>query len=77
MLNRNVVGSFENSIPNFGRVLNARVYWSNDADEYPLIRFYITLDDFQNPQAIWLASERNTYVTGHVLTVDGGLTVTF
>lgn len=25
----------------------------------------------------WLASERNTYVTGHVLTVDGGLTVTF
>jgi NAD(P)-dependent dehydrogenase (short-subunit alcohol dehydrogenase family) len=28
-------------------------------------------------QAAWLASERNTYVTGHVLTVDGGLTVTF
>ncbi len=27
--------------------------------------------------AAWLASERNTYVTGHVLTVDGGLTVTF
>lgn len=25
----------------------------------------------------WLASERNTYVTGQVLTVDGGLTVTF
>jgi NAD(P)-dependent dehydrogenase (short-subunit alcohol dehydrogenase family) len=24
----------------------------------------------------WLASERNTYVTGQVLTVDGGLTVT-
>ena len=28
-------------------------------------------------QAAWLASERNTYVTGHVLTVDGELTVTF
>ncbi len=27
--------------------------------------------------AAWLASERNTYVTGHVMTVDGGLTVTF
>jgi NAD(P)-dependent dehydrogenase (short-subunit alcohol dehydrogenase family) len=25
----------------------------------------------------WFASERNTYVTGHVLTVDGGVTVTF
>ena len=25
----------------------------------------------------WLASERNTYLTGQVLTVDGGLTVTF
>jgi NAD(P)-dependent dehydrogenase (short-subunit alcohol dehydrogenase family) len=25
----------------------------------------------------WLASERNTYVTGQVLTVDGGVTVTF
>jgi 3-oxoacyl-[acyl-carrier protein] reductase len=26
---------------------------------------------------VWLASDRNTYVTGQVLTVDGGLTVTF
>ncbi len=25
----------------------------------------------------WLASERNTYMTGQVVTVDGGLTVTF
>ena len=25
----------------------------------------------------WLASERNTYATGQVMTVDGGLTVTF
>jgi 3-oxoacyl-[acyl-carrier protein] reductase len=25
----------------------------------------------------WLASERNTYLTGQVVTVDGGLTVTF
>jgi len=28
-------------------------------------------------QVAWLASERNTYVTGQVLTVDGGVTVTF
>ena len=25
----------------------------------------------------WLASERNTYLTGQVITVDGGLTATF
>jgi NAD(P)-dependent dehydrogenase (short-subunit alcohol dehydrogenase family) len=28
-------------------------------------------------QVAWLASEQNTYVTGQVLSVDGGLTVTF
>jgi NAD(P)-dependent dehydrogenase (short-subunit alcohol dehydrogenase family) len=28
-------------------------------------------------QVAWLASDQNTYVTGQVLTVDGGLTVTF
>ena len=28
------------------------------------------------PPAAWLASEQNTYVTGQVVTVDGGLTVT-
>ncbi|HJU48192.1 MAG TPA: SDR family oxidoreductase [Gaiellaceae bacterium] len=28
-------------------------------------------------QVAWLACDRNTYVTGQVLTVDGGLTVTF
>ncbi len=26
---------------------------------------------------VWLASDQNTYVTGQVLTVDGGVTVTF
>jgi NAD(P)-dependent dehydrogenase (short-subunit alcohol dehydrogenase family) len=25
----------------------------------------------------WLASEENSYLTGQVVTVDGGLTVTF
>ena len=28
-------------------------------------------------QVAWLASAENSYVTGHVLTVDGGVTVTF
>lgn len=29
------------------------------------------------PHAAWLASEANTYMTGQVITVDGGMTVTF
>jgi NAD(P)-dependent dehydrogenase (short-subunit alcohol dehydrogenase family) len=29
------------------------------------------------PHVAWLASEQNTYLTGQVVTVDGGLTVTF
>jgi NAD(P)-dependent dehydrogenase (short-subunit alcohol dehydrogenase family) len=40
------------------------------------LRRYAVPDEIAQ-QAAWLASERNTYVTGHVLTVDGGLTVTF
>ncbi len=27
--------------------------------------------------AAWLCSEQNTYLTGQVITVDGGLTITF
>jgi 3-oxoacyl-[acyl-carrier protein] reductase len=29
------------------------------------------------PSVVWLASEQNTYVTGQVVGVDGGLSVTF
>lgn len=29
------------------------------------------------PHVAWLASEQNTYLTGQVVTVDGGLTITF
>ena len=29
------------------------------------------------PSVVWLASEQNTYITGQVLGVDGGLSVTF
>ena len=28
-------------------------------------------------QVVWLASSRNTYTTGHVMTIDGGVTLTF
>lgn len=28
-------------------------------------------------QVVWLASSRNSYTTGHVMTVDGGVTLTF
>jgi NAD(P)-dependent dehydrogenase (short-subunit alcohol dehydrogenase family) len=40
------------------------------------IRRYAMPDEIAQHVA-WLGSERNTYVTGQVLTVDGGLTVTF
>jgi NAD(P)-dependent dehydrogenase (short-subunit alcohol dehydrogenase family) len=40
------------------------------------IRRYAMPDEIAQHVA-WLASERNTYMTGQVLTVDGGLTVTF
>ena len=29
------------------------------------------------PSVAWLASEQNTYITGQVLGVDGGLSITF
>jgi NAD(P)-dependent dehydrogenase (short-subunit alcohol dehydrogenase family) len=40
------------------------------------IRRYAEPEEIAAPVA-WLASEQNTYVTGQVVTVDGGLTVTF
>ena len=40
------------------------------------IRRYAMPDEIAEHVA-WLGSERNTYMTGQVLTVDGGLTVTF
>lgn len=40
------------------------------------IRRYAVPDEIAEHVA-WLASERNTYMTGQVVTVDGGLTVTF
>ena len=40
------------------------------------IRRYAMPDEIAQHVA-WLGSERNTYMTGQVLTVDGGLTVTF
>jgi NAD(P)-dependent dehydrogenase (short-subunit alcohol dehydrogenase family) len=40
------------------------------------IRRYAEPDEIAAPVA-WLASDQNTYVTGQVVTVDGGLTVTF
>jgi len=41
----------------------------------PLRRYAMPAEIAQ--QVAWLASDRNTYVTGQVLTVDGGVTVTF
>jgi NAD(P)-dependent dehydrogenase (short-subunit alcohol dehydrogenase family) len=40
------------------------------------IRRYAEPEEIAAPVA-WLASEQNTYVTGQIVTVDGGLTVTF
>jgi len=33
--------------------------------------------DEVTPSVAWLASEQNTYITGQVLGVDGGLSITF
>ena len=41
----------------------------------PLRRFALPAEIAEH--VAWLACERNTYVTGQVLTVDGGVTVTF
>ena len=41
----------------------------------PIRRFAVPKEIAEH--VAWLASERNTYMTGQVLTVDGGLTVTF
>jgi NAD(P)-dependent dehydrogenase (short-subunit alcohol dehydrogenase family) len=46
-----------------------------DAGKLPLRR-YAEPGEIASPVA-WLASEQNTYITGQVVTVDGGLTVTF
>jgi NAD(P)-dependent dehydrogenase (short-subunit alcohol dehydrogenase family) len=46
-----------------------------DAGKLPLRR-YAEPGEIAWPVA-WLASEQNTYITGQVVTVDGGLTVTF
>ena len=39
-------------------------------------RIWWTTREIAAPVA-WLASDQNTYVTGQVVTVDGGLTVSF
>jgi NAD(P)-dependent dehydrogenase (short-subunit alcohol dehydrogenase family) len=41
----------------------------------PLRRYAMPAEIAQH--VVWLACDRNTYVTGQVLTVDGGVTVTF
>jgi 3-oxoacyl-[acyl-carrier protein] reductase len=46
-----------------------------DRGKLPLRR-YAEPEEIAAPVA-WLASDQNTYVTGQVLTVDGGVTVTF
>ena len=53
--------------------------WFNDVylrhGKLPIRRYAMPAEIAEH--VAWLASERNTYVTGQVLTVDGGLTVTF
>jgi len=46
-----------------------------EAGKLPLRRY--ALPPEIAAQVAWLASEQNTYMTGQVVTVDGGLTVTF
>ena len=53
--------------------------WFNDVyvkhGKIPIRRYAMPAEIAEH--VAWLASERNTYMTGQVLTVDGGLTVTF
>ena len=53
--------------------------WFNDVyvkyGKIPIRRYAMPTEIAEH--VAWLGSERNTYVTGQVLTVDGGLTVTF
>ena len=47
-----------------------------DSGRLPIRRAPCEADEVA-AQIAWLASEENSYVTGHVLVVDGGLTATF
>ncbi len=53
--------------------------WFNDVyvkyGKIPIRRYAMPAEIAEH--VAWLASDRNTYATGQVLTVDGGLTVTF
>lgn len=66
----------------YGRIVNITSIHGRFGEETALAYDKLPLRRFAMPEEIaehvaWLACERNTYVTGQVLTVDGGVTVTF
>ena len=59
---RDVLGRFEDPVPDLLRRLDARVDRGDDADEDPLVRLHVPPDDPQHAGAVLLARQRDVEV---------------